>query len=63
MLALATSLRNSGVTTLSVPIGSLIILLVLSARLGLAAASWRARRARRSRRVAKFDVLQEIATQ
>ncbi|MGH2861685.1 MAG: hypothetical protein ACRDLT_09310 [Solirubrobacteraceae bacterium] len=60
MLALATSLRNSGVTTLSVPIGSLIISLVLSARLGLAAASWRAGRARR---VAKFDVLQEIATQ
>ncbi len=56
-LALASSLRNSGVTTLSVPIGSLIVFLVLSALLGLGAASWPARRA------GKLDVLQAIATQ
>jgi putative ABC transport system permease protein len=56
-LALASSLRNSGVTSLSVPFGTLIIFLVLSALLGLAAASWPARRA------AKLDVLRAIATE
>lgn len=56
-LALASSLRNSGVTSLSVPVGTLIIFLVLSALLGLAAASWPARRA------AKLDVLRAIATE
>jgi putative ABC transport system permease protein len=56
-LALAGSLRNSGVTTLSVPVGSLIVFLVLSALLGLGAASWPARRA------AKLDVLRAISSQ
>ncbi len=53
-LALASSLRNNGVTALSVPFGTLIIFLVLSGLLGLGAASWPARRA------AKLDVLQAI---
>jgi putative ABC transport system permease protein len=56
-LALAGALRNSGVTALSVPVGSLIVFLVLAALLGLGAASWPARRA------AKLDVLQAIAAQ
>ena len=56
-LALASSLRNNGVTALSVPFATLIIFLVLSGLLGLGAASWPARRA------AKLDVLQAIATQ
>jgi len=56
-LALSSSLRNSGVTALSVPVGSLIAFLVLSALLGLGAASWPARRA------AKLDVLRAIATE
>jgi putative ABC transport system permease protein len=56
-LALASSLRNNGVTALSVPFGTLVIFLILSALLGLGAASWPARRA------AKLDVLQAIATQ
>jgi putative ABC transport system permease protein len=55
--ALSSSLRNSGVTTLSAPIGSLIVFLVLAALLGLAAASWPARRA------AKLDVLEAIASE
>ena len=56
-LALASSLRNNGVTALSVPYVTLIVFLVLSGLLGLGAASWPARRA------AKLDVLQAIATQ
>jgi putative ABC transport system permease protein len=56
-LALAGSLRNSGVTALSVPVGSLIVFLILSALLGLGAASWPARRA------AKLDVLRAIASE
>ena len=56
-LALASSLRNNGVTALSVPFVTLIVFLVLSGLLGLGAASWPARRA------AKLDVLQAIATQ
>jgi putative ABC transport system permease protein len=56
-LALAGSLRNSGVTALSVPVGSLIVFLILSALLGLGAASWPARRA------AKLDVLSAIASE
>ena len=51
-LALASSLRNNGVTALSVPFVTLIVFLVLSGLLGLGAASWPARRA------AKLDVLQ-----
>jgi putative ABC transport system permease protein len=53
--ALASALRNNSVTTIAVPIPSLIAFLILSALLGLAAAGWPARRA------AKLDVLAAIA--
>ncbi|MGI8711639.1 MAG: ABC transporter permease [Solirubrobacteraceae bacterium] len=53
--ALASALRNNSVTTIAVPIPSLIAFLILSALLGLAAASWPGRRA------AKLDVLAAIA--
>ena len=43
--------------TIAVPVGSLVSFLVLSAVLGLAAATWPARRA------AKLDVLAAIATE
>jgi putative ABC transport system permease protein len=56
-LALASSLRNEGVTSIAIPIPSLIGFLVLSALLGLIAATWPARRA------AKLDVLAAISTQ
>jgi len=55
-IALVSSLRSQGVTTTSVPIPSLVIFLVLAALLGLAAASWPARRA------AKLDVLAAISS-
>jgi putative ABC transport system permease protein len=55
-IALARALRNNGVTALSVPVASLVVFLVLSAVLGLAAATWPARRA------ARLDVLAAIAT-
>jgi putative ABC transport system permease protein len=54
-VALASALRNHSVTTIAVPISSLIAFLILSALLGLAAAGWPARRA------AKLDVLAAIA--
>jgi putative ABC transport system permease protein len=54
-IALAASLRNNGVASLSVPGASLIGFLVLSALLGLGAATWPARRA------ARLDVLAAIA--
>jgi putative ABC transport system permease protein len=54
-IALVAALRNSGVTALSVPLASLIGFLVLSAVLGLCAATWPARRA------ARLDVLTAIA--
>jgi putative ABC transport system permease protein len=53
--ALASSLRDSSVTTIAVPLPTLVGFLVLSVLLGLAAASWPARRA------AKLDVLAAIA--
>ena len=56
-IALASSLRLHGVTEISLPLPSLIGLLVLSAVLGLAAAGWPARRA------ARLDVLGAIATE
>jgi len=56
-LAMASSLRNSSVTNIGVPISSLVIFLVLSALLGSAAAIWPARRA------ANLDVLSAIATE
>jgi len=55
--ALAYALRNNGVTTVSVPVTSLIAFVALSAALGLAAAAWPARRA------ARLDVLAAIATE
>ncbi|MBV9804401.1 MAG: ABC transporter permease [Solirubrobacterales bacterium] len=56
-LALASALRNNGVTNLSVPVPSLIAFVILSALLGLLAATWPARRA------ANLDVLAAIASQ
>ena len=56
-LAMAGALRNNGVTTLSVPLGSIVVFLVLSVLLGLGAASWPARRA------AKLDVLRAISSE
>jgi putative ABC transport system permease protein len=56
-LALASSLRNNNVTTISVPVGSLIVFLILSALLGLGAATWPARRA------ANLDVLSAISVE
>jgi putative ABC transport system permease protein len=55
--ALAASLRHNGVTTVAIPVSSLIIFLIVSAILGLAAAAWPARRA------ASLDVLAAIATE
>ena len=51
------SLRQQGITETVVPLTSLLIFLVLSALLGLVAASWPARRA------ARLDVLAAIATE
>jgi len=55
--ALAYALRNNGVTTVHVPVASLIAFVVLSAALALAAATWPARRA------ASLDVLAAIAAE
>ncbi|HET6868137.1 MAG TPA: ABC transporter permease [Solirubrobacteraceae bacterium] len=56
-VALGLALRDNGVTTLAVPVPSLIAFLVLSGILGLLAATWPARRA------AGLDVLSAIATE
>jgi putative ABC transport system permease protein len=56
-IALAVSLRDNGVASLSVPVGSLVAFVVLSALLGLGAATWPARRA------ARLDVLAAIAVE
>ena len=56
-LAMSSSLRNSSVTNIGVPISSLVVFLVLSALLGVAAAIWPARRA------ADLDILSAIATE
>jgi putative ABC transport system permease protein len=56
-IALASALRQNGVTTIAIPFPSLVAFLVLSALLGLAAATWPARRA------AKLDVLGAIAAE
>jgi putative ABC transport system permease protein len=56
-LALVSSLRQQGISDTVVPVSSLLIFLVLSALLGLLAASWPARRA------AKLDVLAAIAAE
>ena len=51
------SLKQQGITDTVIPIGSLVVFLFLSALLGLAAATWPARRA------AKLDVLAAIAVE
>ncbi len=56
-IALASALRNNSVTTIAVPFSSLVLFVMLSALLGLGAASWPARRA------ASLDVLAAIATE
>jgi putative ABC transport system permease protein len=56
-VALAASLRQHGVTDIAIPLGRLVVFLIISALLGLYAASWPARRA------AKLDVLAAIATE
>jgi putative ABC transport system permease protein len=56
-LALVSALRQQGVTDTVVPVPNLVIFLLLSAVLGLIAASWPARRA------AKLDVLAAIAAE
>ena len=56
-LALVASLRQQGITETAVPVTSLLIFLLLSAVLGLVAASWPARRA------ARLDVLAAIAAE
>jgi putative ABC transport system permease protein len=54
-VAFAASLKNQGITQISIPFSSLVGFLILAALLGLAAASWPARRA------AKLNVLAAIA--
>jgi putative ABC transport system permease protein len=56
-IGLASSLRNSGVTNIAVPLPSLVGFLILSILLGVVAAVWPARRA------ADLDVLAAIAAQ
>ena len=56
-VAFAASLKQQGITEISIPAASLIGFLILSALLGLGAASWPARRA------AKLDVLAAIAAE
>jgi putative ABC transport system permease protein len=56
-VAFAASLKHQGITEIVIPTASLVAFLLLAALLGLAAASWPARRA------AKLDVLAAIATQ
>ena len=56
-VALAWSLKAQGISEIVVPFSSLVVFLVLAALLGLAAASWPARRA------AKLDVLSAIAVE
>jgi putative ABC transport system permease protein len=54
--AFAAALKQQGITDIVIPVASLVVFLILSALLGLGAASWPARRA------AKLDVLTAIAT-
>jgi putative ABC transport system permease protein len=56
-IAFAASLKQQGITDIVVPFGSLVVFLVLSALLGLGAATWPARRA------ARLDVLAAIAVE
>jgi putative ABC transport system permease protein len=54
-VAFASSLKQQGISDIVIPVTSLVVFLLLSALLGLGAASWPARRA------AKLDVLAAIA--
>jgi putative ABC transport system permease protein len=56
-VALASALRDKGVSNVAIPVLSLIGFLILAALLGLAAATWPARRA------ARLNVLAAIATE
>ena len=56
-VAFAASLKQQGITEIAIPYASLVGFLVLAGLLGLAAASWPARRA------AKLDVLTAIAAE
>jgi putative ABC transport system permease protein len=56
-VAFATALKRQGITEIAIPYASLVGFLVLAALLGLAAASWPARRA------ARTDVLAAIAVE
>jgi putative ABC transport system permease protein len=56
-IAAVGALRDEGLSQLSVPVGTLVAVLVLSVGAGLLAAIFPARRA------AKLDVLQAIATE
>ena len=56
-VALSAALKKQGITDIVIPYASLVIFLVIAALLGLAAASWPARRA------AKLDVLAAIAAE
>ncbi len=56
-LALVSSLRQQGITEITVPVVRLVEFLVLAALLGLVAASWPARRA------ARLDILAAIAAE
>jgi putative ABC transport system permease protein len=56
-VAFSASLKQQGITDLVVPWVSLLLFLVIAGLLGLAAASWPARRA------AKMDVLAAIASE
>ena len=56
-VALVASLKQQGITDIVVPFTDLVVFLVLSALLGLGAASWPARRA------ARLDVLAAISAQ
>jgi putative ABC transport system permease protein len=55
--ALAASLKQQGITDIVVPFSDLVLFLVISALLGLGAATWPARRA------AKLDILAAIAAE
>ena len=56
-VALSAALKKQGITDIVIPYASLVTFLVIAALLGLAAASWPARRA------AKLDVLAAIAAE
>jgi putative ABC transport system permease protein len=56
-VAFAASLKQQGITDIVIPYSKLIIFLIIAALLGLAAASWPARRA------ARLDILEAIAAE